>query len=278
MSVLEEKINRREMLKRLAVLGIGLTGLKLLTDPELFQLVSRAEENPEVAEILKESGDKQIIVSSNVTVDSKEPVVETKQQLLERIVSPDTKREKRIPPGQRETKDFPVLHYGQVQKIDPTKWEFKIFGEVDQEKTLSFDEFMNLPRVNVFSDIHCVTTWSRLDNIWEGVSTSVIKDLVKISPKAKFVLVHAAGGFTTNLPVEEFFKKDVLFTLKHNNEDITPSHGWPVRLVVPQLYFWKSAKWVTGIEFMEQDKDGFWESNGYHHNGNPWIEERYSVR
>ncbi|MFH1639154.1 MAG: sulfite oxidase-like oxidoreductase [Chloroflexota bacterium] len=192
------------------------------------------------------------------------------------IRSPDTQRENRIPPGQRETQQFPVLHYGRVPEIDTSGWTFRIFGFVDKERRLSFQEFAKLPNVKIFSDIHCVTGWSRLNNLWEGVAAGTIKGLVRVLPEAKFVIVHAAQGFTVNLTLEDFFAPDVLFVLKHQGELITAEHGGPVRLVVPRLYFWKSAKWVEGIEFVAQDKPGFWESHGYHNHGDPWQEERYS--
>lgn len=192
------------------------------------------------------------------------------------IISPDTEREIRIPPGQRKIEKWPVLHAGRVPKIDQSQWTFKVWGLVREEKEYTLDEFNALPQVKVFSDIHCVTSWSKLNNVWEGVSTSVLKDEVQILPEAKFVLIHAHENFTTNLPIQEFFKKDVLFANRHNGEDISPKHGYPLRLVVPRLYFWKSAKWVTGVEFLENDKRGFWESNGYHSHGDPWTEERYS--
>ena len=152
----------------------------------------------------------------------------------------------------------------------------KIFGLVDKARTLSYPEFMTLPAVKVFSDIHCVTTWSKLDNLWEGVSTAELNNLVQIDSKARFVIVHAENDFTTNLAVEDFFQTDVLLACKHNNEIISTEHGGPIRLVVPRLYFWKSAKWINGLEFVEKDRPGFWESNGYHNHGDPWNEERYS--
>jgi DMSO/TMAO reductase YedYZ molybdopterin-dependent catalytic subunit len=194
----------------------------------------------------------------------------------ERIIrSPDVERENRIPPNQRLTEKFPVLHHGSVPKIDVSEWTFMIFGLVEKERKLSHEEFMVLPQVKVFSDVHCVTGWSKLDNTWEGVSTQVIKELVKIRPEAKFVIVHGAAGFTTNLSIEDFFEADVLFAVKHNGEALTPEHGYPLRLVVPRLYFWKSAKWVEGVEFTAKDRRGFWESRGYHNRGDPWKEERY---
>jgi DMSO/TMAO reductase YedYZ molybdopterin-dependent catalytic subunit len=191
------------------------------------------------------------------------------------IESPDTKREKRVPPGQRVTEKWPVLQYGSIYYIDVDDWTFTISGLVEQERVLGIEEFMSLPRVAVFSDIHCVTGWSKLNNVWEGVSTRVIKDLVTLRSEARYVMVHAEKGFTTNLRLDDFFAEDVLFAVKHEGRELTPEHGYPVRLVVPRLYFWKSAKWVTGVEFMAEDKRGFWESHGYHNRGDPWREERY---
>ena len=191
------------------------------------------------------------------------------------IRSPDIERENRVPPGQRLTEKWPVLQHGGVPGIDVAKWTFRVWGLVDKERKLSYEEFMALPTVKVLSDVHCVTSWSKLDNTWEGVSTQVIKGLVKILPDAKFVIVHGAQGFTTNLSIEDFFESDVLFAIKHNGELLTLEHGYPLRLVVPRLYFWKSAKWVEGVEFTAKDRRGFWESRGYHNRGDPWKEERY---
>jgi len=193
----------------------------------------------------------------------------------ETIVSPDTERKVRIPPGQHEVKNFPVLHYGPVPETDINKWTFRIFGLIEKERTLSYAELAALPHIKVFSDIHCVTTWSRLNNLWEGVSTSALRDLVSIKSEVKFVVVHAAYGFTTNLTLDDFFQKDVLFATGYNEQPLVREHGAPVRLVVPRLYFWKSAKWVTGVEFTAEDEPGFWEHNGYHNHGDPWQEERY---
>jgi DMSO/TMAO reductase YedYZ molybdopterin-dependent catalytic subunit len=191
------------------------------------------------------------------------------------IISPDTQRKNRVPPGQRLTDRWPVLHHGPIPKTDPSEWTLSISGLVDKELTLTHDQFLALPRVKVFSDIHCVTTWSRLNNLWEGVSTSTIKDLTNVLPEARFVLVRSLGGYTTNLTLDDFFQPDVLLALRHDDEPLSPSHGYPVRLVVPRLYFWKSAKWVSGLEFTAQDRPGFWESYGYHNRGDPWREERY---
>lgn len=194
------------------------------------------------------------------------------------IKSPDTQRLDRVPPGQKLTDKWPVLHWGSVPGFDIADWTFTISGLVSERRELTWEEFQRLPRVKVFSDIHCVTTWSKLDNLWEGVSTGVIKELVDILPEAGFVIVHGVGGFTTNLSLDDFFQPDVLFALKHDGKSISPEHGYPVRLIVPRLYFWKSAKWVNGVEFIAEDRPGFWESNGYHNRGDPWKEERYSRR
>ena len=193
----------------------------------------------------------------------------------EMIISPDTQRKIRIPPGQYLTEKWPVLHYGSVPSIDVSRWNLRIFGLVNKELDINFQYFVSLPQIKVLSDIHCVTTWSRLNNLWEGVSSAAIKTLVEIKPDAKFVIVHAIGNFTTNLTTEDFFQTDVLLAVKHNGESLSQEHGGPVRLVVPGLYFWKSAKWVTGLEFVNKDHPGFWESAGYHNHGDPWKEERY---
>lgn len=195
---------------------------------------------------------------------------------MKEIKSPDTQRENRVSPGQYVVEKWPVLHHGSIPSIDVSQWTFTITGLVEKERILTFKEFIALPQVRVFSDIHCVTGWSKLNNVWEGVSTTTLKELIDISPEARYVMVHAKQQFTTNLSLPDFFAQDVLFALTHNGEPLTPAHGYPVRLVVPRLYFWKSAKWVTGIEFMAEDKKGFWESHGYHNHGDPWKEERYS--
>ncbi len=180
-----------------------------------------------------------------------------------------------MPPGQRQTKDWPVLHYGSVPRINPSEWRLRLFGSVERERSLSLAEFQALPQGKVFSDVHCVTGWSRLDNLWEGLPTTSIKNLVKILPEARFVVVHACGDFTTNLSLDDFFQEDVILATRHDGMEISLEHGYPVRLVVPRLYFWKSAKWITGVEFTSEDRPGFWESHGYHNHGDPWKEERY---
>jgi DMSO/TMAO reductase YedYZ molybdopterin-dependent catalytic subunit len=182
----------------------------------------------------------------------------------------------RVPPGQTLTTSFPVLHHGEVPHYrDMNQWNFRIFGLVEQEVKLSYAEFMALPRREFRNDIHCVTTWSRLDNVWEGVAVSTLLERVKIKPEAKYVMLHAEHGFTANLPLEDFMRDTSFLAIKHDGKLLTPEHGYPVRMVVPHLYFWKSAKWLRGIEFMATDKPGFWERNGYHIYGDPWLEQRY---
>lgn len=185
-------------------------------------------------------------------------------------------KSERVPPGQRLTEGFPVLHHGDVPHYrDLSKWNLRLFGLVESEADLSFDEFMALPRREFRNDIHCVTTWSKLDNVWEGVPVSTVMEKVKVKPESKFVMLHAEQGWTTNLPLEDFLAETSFFGIKHNGADLTPEHGYPVRMVVPHLYFWKSAKWLRGVEFRETDRPGFWERNGYHMYGNPWKEQRY---
>lgn len=198
----------------------------------------------------------------------------------EPIISPDTQRAERIPPHQVLTRKWPILHCGPVPAFDAQRWDFTLFPKpfIGEVKRWTWPEFMSLPRIKVFADMHCVTRWSKLDNLWEGVATREIVNRVTVSDKAKFVMIHCEYGFTTNLPIEEFLREDCLFALKHNGKDLQPDHGFPLRLVVPRLYAWKSAKWVRGVEFMENDSPGFWESwenGGYHMLGDPWTESRF---
>jgi DMSO/TMAO reductase YedYZ molybdopterin-dependent catalytic subunit len=202
--------------------------------------------------------------------------IPTETRLEDIIYSPDTLRENRIPPGQHATMKWPTLQYGSVPWIDISDWTFTISGLVKNNLVLNYSEFMQLPVVKVFSDIHCVTGWSLLDNLWEGPSSRVIAGLAGIKPEAKYVIVNAYGNFTANLTLDDFLEEDVLFAVKHDNQPLETQHGGPVRLVIPRLYFWKSAKWVTGLEFTDKDRPGFWESNGYNNHGDPWKEERYS--
>lgn len=182
----------------------------------------------------------------------------------------------RVPPGQVLTEKWPVLTYGQTPRFDPKKWSFRCFGLVEAEVTWSWDEFRALPRAEVRCDIHCVTRWSRLDNRFEGVPIGEIMRHVRVKPEARFVRIHADPDYTTNLPLAELVDDDVLLALRHDGQDLTPDHGGPLRLVVPKLYFWKSAKWLRAFEFLDVNAPGFWELNGYHMHADPWKEERYS--
>jgi DMSO/TMAO reductase YedYZ molybdopterin-dependent catalytic subunit len=182
----------------------------------------------------------------------------------------------RLPAGQHEVKDWPVLHAGSVPAFDPRRWDFKASGLVEHPIRLTYQEFQALPRVTLTSDIHCVTTWSRLDNVWEGVSTREILRRAMPKPEARHVIVHAEHGYTANMPLEVFAGEDCLFADTHDGKPLTPEHGFPLRLVVPKLYFWKSAKWVRGIELADRDKRGFWEVRGYSNTADPWTEDRYA--
>ena len=183
--------------------------------------------------------------------------------------------QKRVPPGQYLTEKWPVLHYGPIPTFDPKRWDFRVFGAVENEIKLNWDEFQKLEQTAVTADMHCVTTWSRLDQKWEGIPFSKIVELAKPTPDAKFVIAHSEYGFTANIPIEYCLRDDCLIALRANGAPLTAEHGSPARLVVPRLYAWKSAKWLRGIEFSETDKSGFWERNGYHNTGDPWKEQRY---
>lgn len=181
----------------------------------------------------------------------------------------------RLPPGQSATLKWPVLHEGSVPPFDPSTWDFRIRGLVEKPVRLTWDEFLRLPMKQVTADMHCVTRWSRFDVRWEGVPFSEVMKLASAKPEAKYVMVHAEHGYTSNVPLDDLMRPATLFALKHNGEPLPPEHGYPVRLVVPHLYAWKSVKWVRGIEFMAQDAPGFWEENGYHMYGDPFREQRF---
>jgi DMSO/TMAO reductase YedYZ molybdopterin-dependent catalytic subunit len=182
----------------------------------------------------------------------------------------------RVPPGQVLTAKWPVLTHGSTPPFDPRTWTFRCFGLVEREVVWTWPEFLALPRVRVVSDIHCVTHWSRLDNEWEGVSIREIMRRVTVRPEATFVMQHADPDYTTNIALAELLDDDVLLALGHNGRDLPPDHGGPMRLVVPKLYFWKSAKWLRAFEFLAVNPPGFWEQNGYHMRGDPWRDERYA--
>jgi len=182
----------------------------------------------------------------------------------------------RIPPGQTLTEKWPVLTYGLTPRFDPRRWSFRCFGLVERPMTFTWAELLALPRVTITSDVHCVTRWSKLANVWEGVHVREIISRVRPLPEARYVMEHADPDYTTNIALEDLVDDDVLLALKHNGRDLEPDHGGPVRLVVPKLYFWKSAKWLRAFEFLDVNPPGFWEQNGYHMHADPWKEERYS--
>lgn len=184
--------------------------------------------------------------------------------------------EDRLPPGQHVVRDWPVLDLGKQPDIARERWKLKVGGMVERPVTLDWAGFMALPQVEVRSDIHCVTTWSRYDNDWTGVATRDLLDLVGPRDEAGFLMLHGYDGYTTNVPLADFAAPEAILVHSWQGKPLSREHGGPVRLVIPHLYFWKSAKWLGGIDFLGADKPGFWEVNGYHMRGDPWAEERYS--
>jgi DMSO/TMAO reductase YedYZ molybdopterin-dependent catalytic subunit len=195
---------------------------------------------------------------------------------MKKPVSPELA--KRLPPGQFLTDKFPVLSYGPTPHFDPATWEFRIFGLVEEELRFDYQQFRALPQSSEVADFHCVTTWSQLDNRWEGVKIPDLMKRVRLKPQARFVVVHCDGDYTTNLPLSDFLDEDVMLAHRRDDRDLEPDHGFPVRLIVPKLYGWKSAKWVRALEFTAGDRRGFWEVRGYHNHADPWSEERYSFQ
>jgi DMSO/TMAO reductase YedYZ molybdopterin-dependent catalytic subunit len=192
-----------------------------------------------------------------------------------RAVSSGAELRERLPPGQVLTLKWPVLHYGSVPHVDLSTWTFRVFGEVERPLELGWEEFNALPRREVRCDIHCVTRWSRFDNRFGGVPADLLLQRAGVRPGVTHALVHADPDYTTNLPLQDLDRPENLIATHHDGEPLLPEHGGPARLVVPHLYFWKSAKWVRGIELMQGDWPGFWEQNGYHMRGDPWREERF---
>ncbi|MCJ7512964.1 MAG: molybdopterin-dependent oxidoreductase [Anaerolineales bacterium] len=191
----------------------------------------------------------------------------------------------RLPPGQSLTQKFPVLHYGPVPRFDPTAWDLRIWGEVEEERRLDWQTFQQLPRTKLHMDIHCVTRWSKFDSDWEGVSLRTLTDqgLLKLKPTAKFLMQHCEYGFTVNLPLEVALADNFLMATYFDGELLTPDHGYPLRGVVGSIpgndqlkvpYFWKGGKWLRGLEFMAKDRLGFWEQAGYHNEADVWKEQR----
>jgi DMSO/TMAO reductase YedYZ molybdopterin-dependent catalytic subunit len=181
----------------------------------------------------------------------------------------------RLPPGQYLTEKWPVLHAGSVPRTDLATWDLRVFGEVENPITLTWEQLQQLPTADVTTDIHCVTRWSRFDARFRGVHWSEVAKLVQPKASARFVLAHAEQGFTANVPLEALEDPSALIVYEADGEPLTPEHGWPVRLVIPTKYFWKSAKWLRGIELRATDQPGFWERYGYNNNADYWQEERY---
>jgi DMSO/TMAO reductase YedYZ molybdopterin-dependent catalytic subunit len=182
----------------------------------------------------------------------------------------------RLPPGQHLVRDWPVLDLGKQPDVARERWRLKIGGMVERPATLDWAAFMALPQRQARSDIHCVTTWSRYDNDWSGVATRDLLDLVQPRDEAGFVMLHGYDGYTTNVPLADFAAAEAILVHSWQGKPLTREHGGPVRLVIPHLYFWMSAKWISGIDVLGADRPGFWEVNGYHMRGDPWAEERYS--
>jgi DMSO/TMAO reductase YedYZ molybdopterin-dependent catalytic subunit len=188
----------------------------------------------------------------------------------------EMKREGRLPPGQSLTLKWPVLHYGSVPRFDPKTWDFAIYGLLVTPIKLNWKEFNDLPKVETTSDFHCVTRWSRFANHWKGVSVPDLLRRANPMPSAAFVLVHAEQGYTANVPLADLNRDDVVLATHHDGEPLPADHGYPLRLIVPHLYAWKSVKWVRGFELLDHDAAGFWEQNGYHMYGDAFKEQRFS--
>ncbi len=182
----------------------------------------------------------------------------------------------KVPPGQRVVENWPVLDLGVTPELDEFDWNLTVSGLVKHVKTFNWDAFQELPQTKDVSDFHCVTTWSRMDNRWEGVKFSDIAAICEVLPSAKYVFIKAWDGYSTNLPLEEAMKYDVLLVHKWENQPLTKEHGGPVRMITPQLYAWKGAKWIGEIIFRDYDELGFWEKRGYSNTGEPWLNDRYS--
>jgi DMSO/TMAO reductase YedYZ molybdopterin-dependent catalytic subunit len=185
-------------------------------------------------------------------------------------------KEGRLPPGQSLTQKFPVLHYGPTPHYaDLSAWNLRVFGLVEEEKTFSFEDVLAMPRTQLTADIHCVTRWSKFDTVWEGVLVRDLLTYVKPKPEAQYVVAHCEHGYTTNLSLEVMLDDDVLLAYHYDGKPLEPDHGYPLRTLVPKKYFWKSAKWLRGLEFRADDKPGFWEQAGYHNEADPWLEQRF---
>lgn len=210
----------------------------------------------------------------------KDKLIRTKQDWAKRgrliTGQTDETHAQRLPPGQRLVTNWPVLDMGIQPQVDKALWQIEISGLVDNPVRWNWNAFMTLPQVTFVSDIHCVTQWSRYDNRWDGVSAAHIMDVVRPKPEAQFIVFHSYDGYTTNIKRSVFEEPDVMLAHSWEGKPLTTEHGAPVRIVIPGWYFWKSAKWIKKIEFVAEDAAGFWEGRGYHNEGDPWKEERYS--
>ncbi len=183
--------------------------------------------------------------------------------------------DKRLPPGQTQTRKWPVLDLGVRPRIRPTEWSLTTNGLIENRIHFDWPAFIALPQVELTSDIHCVTSWTLYDSRWKGVSARTLLEAVKPLPEARFLIFHSHDGYTANVPLARFDSDEVLLAHSWRDKPLTPEHGGPVRMVIPQLYFWKSAKWLRHITFTDKDEPGYWETRGYHNDGDPWKEERF---
>jgi len=185
--------------------------------------------------------------------------------------------EGRLPPGQSLTGKFPVLHFGATPRYrDLSQWSLKVFGLVEEEKVFSWDDIIAMPKTQITTDIHCVTRWSKFDTAWEGVRFRDFLTRVELEPEAKYVIAHCEYNYSTNLPLDVMLDDDVLLAYHYDGAPLEPEHGYPLRTLTPKKYFWKSAKWLRGLEFRADDKLGFWEKAGYHNQADPWLEQRFA--
>ena len=223
--------------------------------------------------------DKLSLIGPNLIGKIKDKLIRSKQKWAEegRAITgrPDQGHVNRLPPGQKLTANWPVLDLGVQPDVKPENWRLRVTGLVENPLHWTLDEFRALPAIEDVSDIHCVTTWSRYDNHWKGVSSKTLLDLVRPKPEATHIVFHAYDGYTTNVSLKVFADPNVLLAYEWEGAPLAREHGGPVRVVIPDWYFWKSAKWVNRIEFLAQDRPGFWEVRGYHNEGDPWKEERY---
>ena len=218
------------------------------------------------------------MANDNDTPDSKLTRSKEKWAREGRFLTSKTARpeDQRLPPGQHLTRDWPVLDLGVEPPVTRERWRLDVYGAIETPVFWSFDEFSAQKQARIVSDIHCVTTWSRYDNQWDGLATRELLDICQPREDARYVVLHSYDGYTTNLALDDFAAEDALLAHSWSGQPLTKEHGGPVRLVVPHLYFWKSAKWLQAIEFRTEDAPGFWEVRGYHNRGDPWAEERYS--